>query len=182
MWEILVSLLLFVALVGAAKRRRKKQRLSVPKFVTTCAVGALADATVSVTDMTDTDRTRYLISADAVWTMRDHTAGEGPIEVGYAHGIYSATEIKEAIESGASWASDTLTALEKSRRKVRMVGVFPGLSTEEVLNDGKPIRTKLNFTITDGENLSVYVYNRSGGSLTTGTIITCDGVCYTKLL
>ncbi len=95
--------------------------------------------------------------------------------VGYAHNDYSVTEIKEALESEAAMATGNKVANEQANRLVRLVGIMPIDSEDGVLNDGRPIRTRLNWAIPLGGNVATFAYNRSGGTLTTGLVTTISG-------
>ncbi len=132
-------------------------------------------------DSTVVDGT-FLISADLVWGLRGITPGEGPIVVGLAHSDYSAAEIEEALEAITSWDEGDKVAQERRRRKVRTVGMFSGETATQVLNDGKPIKTKLGFAIAEGDTLAVWGWNKSGATLTTGQIITAQGGVNARLI
>ncbi len=119
-------------------------------------------------------------SATYVWSKKNATGAEGPITVGYAHSDYSVTEIKECIEAQASINVGNKVAQEQANRLVRIIGQFPGASTEETLNDGRPIHTKLNWLIPIGMQLNIFAYNDSGATLTTGMLIDGTGVLWIK--
>lgn len=123
----------------------------------------------------------YLISADVTWSISDLTAGEGPIRFGFYHGDLSSTEVQENLTvDGEALLNGDIIAIEKSRRPVRSSGVFSGLNTEEVLNDGQHVRTKLRFSLHEGKNLAIFGWNRSGAALTTGSFITAEGILYAR--
>lgn len=122
------------------------------------------------------DSTR-VSSVDATWSLDQLTPGadDGPILVGVAHSNYTSTEIEEWVENTTgSWDPGDLTAQEIGRRMIRQVGVFrirtsggtAGLNAY-VLNDGTPIKTKLNWALNEGDTLKVWAYNT--GSSTVGT-------------
>ncbi len=119
----------------------------------------------------------YLISADLMWQIRGLTPLEGPIQVGLSHGDYTDAEIAENLNSNLSDPGDKVEQ-EQQRRLVRKSGMFAGLLANEVMNDGKPIRTKCRFLINDGKTIDIWAVNRSGSALTTGAIIRCDGMVY----
>lgn len=112
--------------------------------------------------------------------MRNHTGSEGPVTVGFAHGDYTVAEIKEALEANAGLSDSDQVAIEQARRKVRVAGHFTGLSTDEVLNDGKMLRTRLNFRLGDSDELAIWAYNQNGAALTTGSVVECMGKLYAK--
>lgn len=145
-------------------------------------LGTLADDTIIAGDATKTTlgEDSYAISADITIAIRAHTAGEGPLFVGLTTDDYTVTEIKEALTS--TYTPGDLKENEKVRRFVRKIGGFMGLSTEEIMNDGKPIRVKLKHVIGEGANLQVWVWNQHGVALTTGTIVEFFGDLYLRRL
>ncbi len=110
--------------------------------------------------------------------MRDHTGSEGPIIVGIAHGDYTVAEVQENLGLTGMEDPNDMVAKEQGYRKVRSAGDFSGLNTDEVLNDGKPIRTTGKFMITTGGTLQFWAWNRSGATLTTGSAISIAGKLY----
>jgi len=85
--------------------------------------------------------------------------------------------VKEALDSNLTSQSDII-ARERARRPVRRAGVFYGLSTDEVFNNGKPIRTKMFTVLDEGKELEAWARNQSGGILTTGATVHCFGRVY----
>ncbi len=122
----------------------------------------------------------YCISADCLWAIRDLTAGEGPLQVGLAHSDYTASEIKEALEAGASFDPGDKVEQEQARRLVRRSGQFAGQVPQEIINDGRPKRTKLGFMVSQGFNLNLWVKNKSGATLTTGAVVEISGTLYVR--
>ncbi len=167
-----------------AKHSSKKRRgnFRAIKFNTQVALATLADEIIVKVNLFPNNSTMqtYCISVDSNIAVRDNTAGEGPIEVGYAHGDYDVTEIKEATEAGASFDPGNKVSQEHNRRLVRMAGQLPMQAVDEVLNDGRPKRTKLGFMVSQGFNLAFYVKNKSGAALTTGAIVECYGTLYVR--
>ncbi len=121
-----------------------------------------------------------VMSYKGTWTLEGFTAGEGPIVFGFAHGDYTVTEIKEAIESGASISIGNKVAGEQANRLVRRVGTFSGQVANETLNDGMPIKTRLNWAIPIGTNLNIFAYNDGAATLTTGALLRSNGVAWVK--
>ncbi len=125
---------------------------------------------------------RTLISSiDCLWTLAGMTpvAGDGPIMCGVAHSDYSLAEIEEFLESGGTWNEGNLVSQEVGNRKVRRVGTFdvPGAAGESVtLNDGKRIKTKLNWILLQSQSLRVWAYNLGTGALTTGALLDLQGI------
>ncbi len=170
MLEILATLIILIAL--AKRGSRKGYRALIVND--TASAGALVADDVAAEDFSQTvDRSTYAISADLVWGTRNFTVGEGPITVGLAHGSYTAAEIEECLEVSTSWDEGNKVQIEQARRLVRTVGSFPLNFVDEVMNDGNPVKTKLGFVLQDGETLQHWIWNKSGGTLTTGgTVIT----------
>ncbi len=158
---------------GHGKRRKGYRYLPVDE---SAAIGALATNVVGKSDLNSTvDNDMWFMSHRGPWSMEQHTPGEGPITVGLAHGDYTAAEIEECLEAQASWDEGDKVAQEQARRKVRTVGIFPGVAALEVLNDGRPIKTKLGFRVQIGETLSLWFWNKDSATLTTGTMIETQG-------
>ncbi len=177
-----IFLIMICGLVGAAKKgRRSRKRASVVvlRFTFSLALDTLANVTVVKTNVFTGDSITklFLLSIDCLWSLRDATAGQGPIAVGFAHEDYLTTEIKEALEADTLSTGDKI-ANEHSRRLIRDAGVFTGLGGDTTLNNGNAKRTKLRFTIEDGFNLAVWAYNQSGVTLTTGGVVRGVGKAY----
>ncbi len=164
--------------------RRPKRRAFTLRGVRaspSISLGALAAITVFAGAIFgNADGAYRIMSYTGTWSIENHTAGEGPIVVGFAHGSYTVTQIKEAIESGASISIGNKLADEHAGRLVRRIGTFSGNSTEETLNDGKPIKTRLNWAIPIGTNFNLFAYNDSTATLTTGTIVRTNGKGWVK--
>ncbi len=161
-----------------SKRRFNLRPVRVNPFIT---VGALASKVVVVGAVTPAADGQYrAITMKQVFTLRGNTAGNGPMTVGYAHDDYSVTEIKEAIEAAAAISLGDMVAREQSNRKVRIIGTFPGLLSEETLNDGRPVSTKLNWAIPIGKAVNIFVYNEDGSTRDTGGIVDATGTIWVK--
>ncbi len=158
------------------KGRNRKNFVAIP-FHASVALGALAnDISVSVTPITFGEDI-FVISTEATVALREHTAGEGPLEVWSSHGDLNLTEVEENLQAEVS-DPDDIIARERARRPVRRWGTFAGLSTEEVLNNGVPMKKPHRFSIGDGHTLRLGVANRSGATLTTGGFVVFDGNIY----
>ncbi len=139
------------------------------------ALGTLGAQALVKLDFDETVNERTLVSSIiATYAMQDFTlaAGDGPILVGVAHSDYSAAEIEAVIESTGSWNEGDKVAQEVAKRLVRKIGIFPsvggaGASAPAVLNDGKPIRTKLNWILLQGQTLTLWAYNLGTSPLAT---------------
>lgn len=129
------------------------------------AVGTLAARTLVVQggDETVIERT-FVSSMVATWSLSDVTSGAniGPLLVGVAHSDYTAAEIEEFIENLGSWNEGDLVSQEKAKRKIRVVGTFRLDAVGDssmVLGNGRPIKTKLGWILTTGQNLDLWAYN-----------------------
>jgi len=158
-------------------KRGRSKNFFVSKVDGTVTLGAATSGTVVLGAILDLTQDAYLISADLTWAMRDHTAAEGPIEVGLANSVLSTTEVSEAVTATPN-SQDDRVALEQTSRPVREAGAFPGLLTDEVLNNGNIFRTKLKMVVTSARDLNAYARNVSGATLTTGTIVRVNGKVY----
>ncbi len=179
MIELILLMLLFVPVMARKPKRRFTLRAvrstNSINLLTLNSLVALAGAVYG-----NADGAYRIMSFSGTWSLRNHTVGEGPLQVGYAHGSYSATQIKEFIESGASISIGNKLADEQAGRLIRLVGTFSGDNAEETLNDGKPIKTRLNWAIPIGTNFNKFIYNDSGANLTTGSVVDLTGTGWVK--
>ncbi len=159
-------------LMARKGRGRKRSFILKGEVDETLALGTLASAVVIGDGFNDTvDDSAWAISAELTWTIRDRTVNQAPIIVGLAHGDYTDAEIEEFLENTGSWTRGDLIAQEIGRRRIRVVGSFEGLTPDEVLNDGKTIKTKLGFLLLPGQTVKLWAWNKSGATLTTGAAI-----------
>ncbi len=177
MLEIISTIVVVMVLVIMARRGRRRRRgvrmLKCSELVTLGTLGAQT-AIVTVFDSTVEDST-YLLSIECVYSMSEHAVNEGPIVVGVAHSDYTAAEILEWYQAAGAWDRGDKIAQEHNSRKIRQVGVFPGLVGFEVLNDGRPLKTKLGFMLAPGDTLGLWAINEDNGALTTGTVVEASG-------
>ncbi len=145
----------------------------------------IAGGTVAADDVTSTvlaeifTEERRVLSVEATVAMAGLTAGDGPISVGVAHSDYTAAEVEEALEAVGAWDEGNLVAQEQAKRFVREIGI---LSEEETaLNEGQPIKTRLNWRVATGDTLQFWLRNR-GIQLTTGMEILIQGWAHTVLV
>ncbi len=177
-----VTLLLVIALSVLLSKHRKKRRYNLRRVRLTpeLALGTLASDTVldiaSVAVATEPYR---CVTMKNTWTLIGLTGGEGPITVGYAHADYTTTEVKECLESFASVSRQDKIANERANRLVRIVGTFQSIGSS-ILNDGRPIKTRLNWWIGIGQTVRVFAYNEGTGTLTTGAAIKVAGDMWVK--
>ncbi len=166
---MVIAFVAITASIGLAKRGRGRRRMG--RYLRgnvdeNLGLGTLAAAALvsAIFDETVNERT-LITSLIASWSLSNWTAanGVGPIVVGVAHSDYTDAEIEAYIENTGSWNEGGKIEQEIGRRKVRRVGQFdiPSATTESsVLNDGKPIRTKLNWILNQGQTLRYWAYNQ----------------------
>ncbi len=136
-------------------------------------IGTLAGKTLVAAGFDEAVQERTLVSSIvASYSVADWTAiaANGPLLVGIAHGDYSDAEIEEWIETTGSWDEGDLVQQEVASRKIRRVGVLtdPDAATKSsVLNDGKAIKTKLNWILNQGITLKLWAYNMGTAAFAT---------------
>ncbi len=175
MFEIFAVLMLLVA---AAKKPHGRRR-SMARYVRGnvdegLSLGTLAGRTLvaAIFDEVFIESGR-ITSIVATWSMRSYTGADddGPIMVGLAHGDYTDVEIEEFIENTGAWNTGDKIAQEVGKRLVRVVGTFTkhdaSFLAPDVLNDGKPIKTKLNWHFITGASLKLWAYNLGSSALAT---------------
>ncbi len=133
------------------------------------SLGTLAAKTLVVDTWDQTVSERTLVSSIvSAWSIDELTDDQGPIMIGVAHSDYTAAEIEEVIENAGSWDEGNKIDQERAKRLVRTVGIFAvGGGEDQALNDGKPIKTKLNWILSAGDTLDMWAYNMSAAALST---------------
>ncbi len=160
--------------------KRRGGRLIKGHIDIDAVLDTLAGAT-GILDPTDVvDDRSFLLSVEATYTLNNLTAGQGPLDVYLAHSDYTLAEVEEFIELQTGWGDADEISKEIGRRRIRHVGAFSGVANEEVMNDGKPIKTPIRFVVNEGQGLNVVTYNDSGSILTTGAAVRIKGHCWIK--
>ncbi len=161
-------------MANKGRGRKPRGRYVRARIASTLTIGALATKDViSAAILNNAVDPNRISSVDATYVLDGLTAGEGPIEIYLADADYTDSEIEEAIEAAAAYDIGNLVAQEQARRKVRHIGT---VSAEEPrLNDGRSVKTKLNWSIAIGNSIEVAAYNASAGTLTTGAVLTVTG-------
>ncbi len=177
MYNILLGALLALLMARRGRGRRGKFRRYLRGNVDEkMALGTLAPQTAVVQAFGETVSERtYVSSLIATWAMSEFTiaAGDGPIMVGVMHSDYSAAELEEFIENTGSWNEASLVQTKEiGRRLIRVVGIFrtpsiSGAGSAVILNEGRPMRTKLGWILTTGQTLDVWAYNLGASGLAT---------------
>ncbi len=135
-------------------------------------LGTLASKTVASGLWDETVNERTLISSIVCsWSLDGITSPQGPIMFGVAHGDYTAAEIEQVIENTGSWNEGDKVNQEISKRQVRMIGILEqggggsGVIEDYGFNVGKPMKTKLNWILNQGQTIRMWAYNLSGSAL-----------------
>lgn len=175
MLEILI--LCMVPFLGLAKRRpthrRKYRRYIRGAIEESMALGTLATKTLIALALNDvvTERT-FISSIVCMYSLSNYTpiAGAGPILIGVAKSDYTAAEIEEFVEQTTSWDEGDELSKEVGRRKIKIIGqLVTGAAAldNKVMNDGRPIKTKLGWILTTGNTIDLWAYNMGAQSLAT---------------
>ncbi len=164
------------------KKRTGKNRqgfVAIP-FNSSIALSTLANNTVLSTALFGSafGEDIFIISIDSTWHIDALTDGQGPIDVGFAHSDLTVDEVSEALSAELTDPDDIIQK-ERARRPVRRSGIFHGkVGGNESLNDGKPIRTKMKFSVGDGHQINFWQQNLSGATLTTGATVRVSGTIF----
>lgn len=163
------------------RRRRKFRRYIKGRIDFELALLTLGPNDVlSGVESQSLSETAFLSSIKATWSLGDFTpdVGDGPMWCGVAHSDYTAAEIEEWIEEGASWNEGDMVAKEVARRRIRQVGVFKAEGSGGnvvVLNEGRSITTKCKWSLITGQTIRFWIYNSGSGTLVTGSILHVNG-------
>lgn len=146
-------------------------------------IGTLAAKTLITQVFDETvDEETLVSSIVASYSVIGATPGTdvGPLQVGIAHSDYTSAEIEEYIENTGSWSRGNLVqSKEIGNRLIRSIGVFAGAGSPlgvVQLNDGVPIKTKLNWNLVTGQTLELWGYNLGTSAFaTTSPQVHADG-------
>lgn len=172
MYMIYILIVALAMMARKPRRRRRMGRYIRGNLDIDIDLGTLATKT-AILGSTDTVIDRTLVSSVvATYSLSGMTAasGDGPLEVGVAHGDYTLAEIEGFLELTTSWKETDMLDREILSRKIRRIGVFDTPATvgeSYTLNDGKALKTKLNWIVTNGQGLNFWVYNLGTSALET---------------
>ncbi len=175
MWLIYITLIVMMVIMAKPRRRRMAGTYVKGNIDIDTNLGTLAATTLQAIPVGDTvTEVMRCTSIDCTYALTDFTptADVGPIVVGVAHGDYSAAEIEEWVELATGWDVGDLVSREISSRLIRRIGIFEDVSDPQgvaVLNDGKPIKTRLNWELQTGKTLDFWVYNSGSAAVVTTT-------------
>ncbi len=163
-----------------AKARKRRFNLRKAKTTAELPLATLAtDTAVKVALVSAADGPYRCMSVTLTWVLKGLTSGEGPITVGLAHSDYTVAEIKEAIESAGAISLGSKIEQEQGNRLVREIGTFDS-NLSSALNEGEPIKTRLNWRMNVGDTPVAFAYNNDDNSLTTGAILHVSGPIWVK--
>ncbi len=164
-----------------SKRQRRRTPVKKLKISEVSDLGALGAGSIFAEDYDDSvSEKMFLLSIEATFALGEHTPDQGPITFGVAHSDYTSAEITEWFAATNNWDTGNKVAQEFARRKIRQVGTFSGALAQEVLNDGRPIKTRLRFGLESGQTLQTWAINEDTSTLTTGTRISTNGQIWAK--
>ncbi len=166
------------------KKYPKKRRFNLRKvrIESGLGIGALAASDVTSSALTATSANAYRVtSVKCSYTIVDLAAAiDGAFQFGIAHSDYTPAEIEECIEATGAIDIGNKVEQERANRLVREIGTIspegtPLVAGEISYNDGRPVKTKLNWMIGIGDTLVMYVRNGSGAVYTTGSTLKSKG-------
>ncbi len=156
-----------------AKKGRNMKGYLKGSIDETIDLGTLAANTLVAGDNSQTTTERTLVSSiECTYSIDKLVAAQGPIVFGVAHSDYTDAEIEAVIENTGSWNSgDKVQSREIAKRLVRQIGILVGMGDSGNLdvkfNQGRPVKTKLNWMLNTGQTLQYWAYNASDAALST---------------
>ncbi len=175
---VLVAIAAILVIVGATKGQR---RANFSKYIDGVIDDRVTAATLAPNTLVGLNVTKVTIdtcrisSIRATWSLLNFTpVNNSMVVVGVAHSDYTDAEVEGWLESAGSWDRGNTTAREVRSRMCRIVGTFRIGATGSaadvaVLNDGRPIKTKLNWLLTEGQTIKLWVFN--GGAAAYATTV-----------
>lgn len=166
------------------RRQRSSDNYRAVRFSNSLAAGALASVDLTSGQLLPTADAAYrLLRLDMVASWLDIADEiDGLMMFGVAHGDYSTTEMEEAIEATSSINQGDMIAKEQASRQVRICGVIKGspeiIGQDDVFDEGKKHRHKLNWRIPIGKALDMFVFNQSGTIWSTGSSLILTGIAH----
>lgn len=176
----MLEIFILVATLFLAKRSpRRRFTLRRVRVTPERALSTLASDTVIANAFVANATSPYrAMSIKATWSIIGLTVGEGPITVGIAHSDYTVAEIKEALEAATSINPALKVEAEQGNRLVRIVGTIS--QGQQQLNNGNPIKTRLNWLMGVGAAPVMFAYNEFPAALTTGAVVHAQGDLWVK--
>ncbi len=163
---------------GRYYRKGGGSRFQAIPFNAQTALQALSDTDIVTTNLTALAQDAYLHSMDVSISLRDGTAGEGPLTFGIASDSLTDDQVEEALDTSVTSESDVVSK-ERASRPVRRIGrALDGTGLTTIWNDGRMKRVKIKMMLAVAQNLHGWVRNQSGATLTTGAIVEWQGTIY----
>ncbi len=166
--------------------KRRKFNLRRVRVAASIGLGALASLDVVNGVIVPASTNTYrLVSAKLAFNISDIAAAiDDGAEVGIAHGDYTAQEIEDCLEAQTAIDIGNLVEQELADRRVRSLGYAvkkaQGTDDSASLNDGQPIKIRLNWLIGIGDTFNVWVRNGSDTVWTIGGNILVLGEVWVK--
>ncbi len=166
-------------------QRRRRFNLRKVRVATTVGITALAagDVITGFLTVASTDPFR-VISTDLNYSVVNLGAAiDDGQEFGMAHSDYTAAEVEECLEAQTAINPGNKVGQEQANRLVRSVGTVAGQGLAGAslgFNDGKPVKTKLNWHMAIGDALNVWIRNGSQVVYTTGSALRVQGTIWIK--
>lgn len=185
MLEYFLLIILLLPLVG--KKARRRFNLRKVRITSTVVIGALASlSTVKGVGTSATTNTLRVMSVEASYGITELGAAiDDGFSFGWAHSDYTAAEIEECLEATLSMDIGNKIAQEQANRLVRQVGMINTDGTPIAggglrFDNGKMVKTRLNWALAIGDTLDLWVRNASGTVYTTGASILANGHIWVK--
>ncbi len=162
----------------------RNYRLRRVRMAAAIGAGALASVDVQSGVLGDpTEDKLRVISVEFAYAWGGKQPADDGCQFGLAHSDYSAAEIEECLEAqGAIDLGDKL-AQEQSNRLVREIGIMSGGDSAAggiMFNDGRPVKTRLNWLLAAGDQLQLWIRNSSAVIWTTGSTVSVTGNLWVK--
>ncbi len=165
-------------------RTQRKFNLRRVRIAASLPVGALNTLVVGATQALHDAATEQFraMSLDVTWSWDEGTTVDSGLTFGVAHSDYTSAEIEQCLEAQASINRGNKIAQEQANRLVRVIGTFVAdeTTTGGTFNDGKKMKTRLNWLMITGETLNCWFRNGSGTIYTTGSDILVNGNMWIK--
>ncbi len=166
-------------------RRSRKFNLRQVKVTNTSALGALNGGDVVSNAIIDASANRYrAISFNCSYSWATKAIIDDGATFGFAHSDYTDAEIEECLEASGAIDQGDKVAQEQANRLVRTVGTFAGVmntaNAGAPFNDGRPVKTRLNWLMGIGDTVKLWIRNSTGTIYTTGSVITINGDLWVK--
>ncbi len=172
---------------GYGKRKyHRNYKLRRVRLATTSALGALGAGAVVANNIVNAAADTYrLISVDCSYSWSGKQEVDDAATFGLAHGDYTAAEIEESLEAITAIDLGDKVAQEQANRLVREIGTFAGstagvANAGAIFNDGRRMKVRLNWAMSIGQQVTLWIRNSSGVVYTTGSVITMNGDLWIK--